>query len=77
MCLTKHDIICMSICFIWASSRYDFILLDVNNKGTGQLLHMYSMSHAFNIHFLESLIAYLAAYKISILKLVSEAEQVV
>ena len=58
-----------------ASSRENLVLLHANNKGADQPGHPHSLIIAFDIHSLESIIAKLAAFKISRFYLVSVAEQ--
>ena len=49
---------------IWALPQENLILSQANNKGADQPAHVRSLISAFVVHFLKSIIAKLASYKI-------------
>ena len=60
---------------IWASTRENLSLAFENNKGAGQPAHPRRLISAFVIRLLESTISKLATSEISIVKLVTVAEE--
>ena len=62
---------------VWSSTREDLTLLHVSNEGTDQPVHQRSLISAFVIRLFKSIISKLTTSEISILYLVSVAEQAV